>query len=505
MDMSAHDIGINGGINGGISRGVNGGINGDGPRSRRHALFSGPLSVRSLGLIVGAVDFLVILAAALASALIYHGLVLRAGIQVDRYVAIATISFINFAVIMGARGSYGAERLLDGRRDWREVALLWGVVVLVTLGLLFAGKVGGNVSRGAVGLFFLAGLGALLMWRSALARWTVAALGSGALGRRPVVLLASRGELAHVDAVATLERAGILPSATLIWDGKTPAERFAVLIDRAIEITRQQEIEAIVVLADWSEPQRIAEIQQALRAVPVPVHLLPDRNVARFMGGFGGRTRPAWRGLGGGILQRAPLGPAERAVKRTFDVAVAAAGLLALSPLLAVVAVAVKLDSRGPVLFRQTRNGFSGRPFRILKFRTMTVAEDGDAFRQAQRNDPRVTRVGRLLRKTSIDELPQLWNVLAGDMSIVGPRPHATKHNAEYQERIGAYAYRHHVKPGLTGWAQVNGCRGETATLSAMERRIEHDLYYVNHWSFLLDLRIVAKTLAIIWSDEQAV
>jgi undecaprenyl-phosphate galactose phosphotransferase/putative colanic acid biosynthesis UDP-glucose lipid carrier transferase len=498
MDMSAHDIGINGSISGGV--------NGDGPQSRRRALFAGPLSVRSLGLIVGAVDFLVILTAALGSALVYHGLVLRAGIQVDRYVAIAAISFVNFAVIMGARGAYGAERLLDGRREWREVALVWGVVVLVTLGLLFAGKVGGNVSRGAVGLFFVTGLGALLWWRAALARWTVAALQSGGLGRRPAVLLASRGELAHLDAVATLERAGITPSSTLTWDGRTPADHFAALIDRAIALTRQQEIDAIVVLADWSEPQRIAEIQQALRVVPVPVYLLPDRNVARFMGGsFGGSAGPASRGLGGSILQRAPLGTGERAVKRAFDVALAAAGLLVLSPLLAVIAIAVKLDSPGPILFRQTRNGFSDRPFRILKFRTMTVSEDGDAFRQAKRNDPRVTRVGRLLRKTSIDELPQLWNVLRGDMSIVGPRPHATRHNAEYQERIGAYAYRHHVKPGLTGWAQVNGHRGETATLHAMEKRIEHDLYYVNHWSFLLDLRIVAKTLRVIWSDEQAV
>jgi undecaprenyl-phosphate galactose phosphotransferase/putative colanic acid biosynthesis UDP-glucose lipid carrier transferase len=489
MDMSAHDIGFNG----------------DGPRSERRALFTGPLAVRSLGFIVGVVDFLVILAAALGSALVYHGLVLRVGIQVDRYAAIAAISFVNFAVIMAARGDYGAERLLEGRRDWREVVLAWGIVVLVTLGLLFAGKVGGNVSRGAVGLFFLTGLGAMLAWRSALARWTVAALGSGALSRRPVILFASRSELAHLDAAAMLGRFGIAPAATLTFDGKTPAEHFAALLERAIELTRQQEIDAIVVLADWSEPHCIAEIQQALRAVPVPVYLLPDRNVARFMGGANLASREPARGLARSILQRAPLGAGERAVKRTFDVALAAAGLFALSPLLAAVAIAVKLDSPGPVLFRQTRNGFSGRPFRILKFRTMTVSEDGDAFRQATRNDPRVTRVGRLLRKLSIDELPQLWNVLVGDMSIVGPRPHATRHNAEYQERIGAYAYRHHVKPGLTGWAQVNGYRGETSTLRAMEKRIEHDLYYVNHWSFLLDLRIVAKTLAVIWSDEQAV
>jgi len=484
MDMSAHDIGVHRG----------------GPGERRLP-FSLPLSVQSLGFVVGAVDFLVILAAALGSALIYHGLVLRAGIQIDRYVAIAVISFVDFAVIMGGRGAYGAERLLQARRDWREVAMVWAVVVLVTLGLLFVGKVGGNLSRGAVGLFFATGLGALLAWRSALARWTVAALRSGALSHRPVVLLASRGELEQIDAAETLERVGLVARTIFTWDGKTPAEHFAGLLDRAVDITRQHDIDSIVVLADWSEAHRIGEIQQALRAVPVPVYLLPDHNVARFMRS----GNMAMRGLGASVLQRAPLGAVERSVKRAFDVTLAASGLVALSPLLGLVALAVKFDSPGPVLFRQTRNGFSGRPFRILKFRTMTVSEDGDAFRQAKRDDPRVTRVGRFLRKTSIDELPQLWNVLTGDMSIVGPRPHATRHNAEYQERIGAYAYRHHVKPGLTGWAQVNGYRGETSTLSAMERRIEHDLYYVNHWSFLLDLKIVAKTLQVIWSDEQAV
>ncbi|HVZ14739.1 MAG TPA: undecaprenyl-phosphate glucose phosphotransferase [Bauldia sp.] len=481
--MSAHDIGVQG-------QG----------RSERRLPFTVPLSVQSLGFVVGAVDFLVILAAALGSALLYHGLVLRTGIQVDRYTAIAGISFVNFAVIMGARSAYGAGRLLEGRRNWREVGLVWAVVVLVTLGLLFAGKVGGNVSRGAVGLFFATGLGALLAWRSALARWTAAALARGALARRSVALLASRTELAHVDAYATLERAGMAAVATLTWDEKTPAEHFENLLERAVEIARQNEMDSVVVLADWAAPQRIAGMQQALRAVPLPVYLLPDRNVARFMLGAA-----ATRGLEACVLQRAPLGPGERAAKRAFDVALAVAGLLVLSPLLLFVAVAVKLDSPGAVLFRQTRNGFSGRPFRILKFRTMTVSEDGAAFRQAKRNDPRVTRVGRFLRKTSVDELPQLWNVLAGDMSIVGPRPHATHHNAEYQERIGAYAYRHHVKPGLTGWAQVNGYRGETSTLGAMEKRIEHDLYYVNHWSFLLDLKIVARTLQVIWSDEQAV
>jgi lipopolysaccharide/colanic/teichoic acid biosynthesis glycosyltransferase len=150
-----------------------------------------------------------------------------------------------------------------------------------------------------------------------------------------------------------------------------------------------------------------------------------------------------------------------------------------------------------PVLFTQTRNGFNGRSFRIFKFRTMSVFEDGPQIRQATRNDPRVTSVGRWLRRTSIDELPQLFNVLGGSMSLVGPRPHAVAHNTEYERIVANYAFRYHVKPGISGWAQVNGFRGETSTVNLMEKRVELDLWYVSNWSFWLDVRILWKTLTL--------
>ena len=168
--------------------------------------------------------------------------------------------------------------------------------------------------------------------------------------------------------------------------------------------------------------------------------------------------------------------------------------LLALSPLLAIVAAAIKLDSPGPVIFRQRRNGFNGRQFEIYKFRTMNVLEDGAVIRQAKKRDNRVTAVGRLLRRSSIDELPQLFNVLKGDMSLVGPRPHALAHDDEYGKLIANYAFRHHVKPGITGWAQVNGFRGETLRIESMMERIEADLWYINNWSLWLDLRIMLAT-----------
>jgi undecaprenyl-phosphate galactose phosphotransferase/putative colanic acid biosynthesis UDP-glucose lipid carrier transferase len=168
--------------------------------------------------------------------------------------------------------------------------------------------------------------------------------------------------------------------------------------------------------------------------------------------------------------------------------------LVALGPLLAAVGILIRLESPGPLIFRQRRKGFNGREFTIFKFRTMNVLEDGSVIAQARRNDTRVTRVGRILRATSIDELPQLVNVLLGHMSIVGPRPHAVAHDDGYTKLISKYAFRQHVKPGLTGWAQVNGYRGETVHLEMMERRVDCDLWYIKNWSFWFDLRILVLT-----------
>jgi Undecaprenyl-phosphate glucose phosphotransferase len=199
-------------------------------------------------------------------------------------------------------------------------------------------------------------------------------------------------------------------------------------------------------------------------------------------------------------VSRPPLSSADLAVKRAVDVVGSLSGLLLLSPLLLFVSIAIKLDSRGPIFFRQLRHGFNNEPIQVIKFRSMHVVEDGRMFTQATRNDSRVTRVGRLIRRTSIDEIPQLINVLHGDMSIVGPRPHATAHNELFKKRILRLVRRHNVKPGITGWAQINGCRGETDTLEKMQRRVEYDLYYIDNWSVLLDMKIIMMTLFAVLS-----
>lgn len=191
----------------------------------------------------------------------------------------------------------------------------------------------------------------------------------------------------------------------------------------------------------------------------------------------------------------APLNDVGHLLKRSFDIAAAGFGLLLLSPLLLAVAATIRMTSAGPAFYRQERRGFNGRNFYILKFRSMRVMEDGRSMRQAQVNDPRITPVGHFIRRTSIDELPQLINVMRGEMSLVGPRPHAISHDDELSEKFELYAQRQRIKPGITGWAQVNGYRGDTSTQDKIEARTLHDLYYTENWSLLLDIWIVLLTV----------
>jgi polysaccharide biosynthesis protein PslA len=195
------------------------------------------------------------------------------------------------------------------------------------------------------------------------------------------------------------------------------------------------------------------------------------------------------------LFMRKPMSDAAVFVKRAMDIAASSIGLLLLVPVFAVVAIAIRIESPGPIFFRQERRGFNGESFVIWKFRSMRVTESGRAMRQAQRDDPRVTRVGRFLRASSIDELPQLVNVLIGQMSIVGPRPHAISHDDELGSQLATYAHRQRIKPGITGWAQVNGFRGETSTFDQVEGRILHDLHYIDNCSVFLDVWIIILTV----------
>ena len=207
------------------------------------------------------------------------------------------------------------------------------------------------------------------------------------------------------------------------------------------------------------------------------------------------------RQIGAEVMPREAPG---LAAKRFLDVSISLILILLFLTVLAIIASAIWFESGAPILFRQHRGGWKGKPFMVLKFRTMRVLEDGAGVAQATRDDPRVTRVGRFLRRTSLDELPQLWNVVRGHMSLVGPRPHALAHDQHYTRLISRYPLRHRMKPGITGLAQVGGLRGETATLESMAARVEADIRYIDHWTFWSDIRILVATARVVFFDRSA-
>jgi putative colanic acid biosynthesis UDP-glucose lipid carrier transferase len=272
------------------------------------------------------------------------------------------------------------------------------------------------------------------------------------------------------------------------------------VVDKVINLCRTSDIQEIMLFVDPERMSSVRWVARRLRLLPLPVTFVPFGSLAQLFQ----RSRSDIGDTVAIELQRAALSPTEQAVKRGIDILFSATGLIVLSPILLAVAIAIRWETPGPILFRQTRHGFNGRPFAIYKFRSMTVMENGDVVRQAQKDDDRITRVGRWLRRLSIDELPQLINVFIGDMSLVGPRPHASAHDRYFTSAIEKYAFRHHVKSGITGWAQVCGARGETDTLDKMRRRVELDLWYINNWSIWLDFSIMVRTVFVVLAGENA-
>jgi Undecaprenyl-phosphate glucose phosphotransferase len=418
---------------------------------------------------------------------------------IQTYAAIGVLTLTNVSAILAARGDYRVSNLVSFYRQARDLTITWTGVFLILVGVAFSLKVSANLSRGATLTFFALGLGGMVAWRRFLAQVLGYALSAGAFAPRNVILIGERSRLAASPAISEIRRCGYTPIHTFEIEqeervkGNKPSLQLRATIEKAIEAARSESVAEVLLLIGWEQSWTIERITKMLSVLPLSVYLVPDENVVRLLGRPAINIGTTWAAE----IQRAPLTRTEQFVKRCFDMIGATSVLLLLSPVMLLTALLIKLDSHGPVLFFQTRNGFNGRAFRIVKFRSMHVLEDGNAIRQATRTDPRVTRLGRWLRRTNIDELPQLFNVLNGDMSLVGPRPHAAAHNNEYDKLIANYALRNHVKPGITGWAQVNGYRGETPTTDLMEQRVAYDLSYINNWSMWLDIRILFRTLML--------
>jgi Undecaprenyl-phosphate glucose phosphotransferase len=462
------------------------------PRTR------GLLAFHSLGPVALCCDLVIIVGVSALSGMLYHTAVFSSFGPVETFFGVGALTAVNFSAIMAALGAYRPEALSSAWKQVRDTSKVWLFAFFLLSVVAFSLKTSETYSRGATLTFFALGWTVVVGWRLLIARFIDQSLTAGGFAEQKTILLADKAQLDGCNVIAELKRYGYRPvrifdlAVSQLSAANSPTQ-FGNLAEELLELSRVHKVACVFLLVSWDNRTAVEQVMAFLRILSVPVYLLPDRNVAHFLDKrivSIGTTRTA-------ELKRAPLTPAEQATKRTIDILLATLVLVMLAPLMGLVALAIKLETRGPAFFTQARNGFNGRPFRIYKFRTMSVLEDGPVIRQATKNDPRVTTLGRLLRRANIDELPQLFNVLAGDMSLVGPRPHAAAHNSEYERIIANYAYRYHVKPGLTGWAQIHGLRGETLTVDRMAERIEFDLWYVNNWSLWLDLKIMLRTLLV--------
>ncbi len=448
------------------------------------------LSARTLPVIAAFLDFILLTIVTFEAGATYHYLAFEILPSPAFYFA-ATVGMVALFVLQGGLArDYSTKSLRNAREQLRLVFGRWNIAFSVFVVALFMIQATDFYSRGAIISQYAAGVVAALAVRLLMSRLVEEGLRRGIIRGRKVIMI-GRKEILN-DVQASLKRDGVgTDIIDVIALDPNDARSKCSALQRVKDICRHVNVEDIVIALPWQEHVHIRDFVEGLSTVPATVHLAPDQSwvwihdlvLARV-----GRVHTL-------RLARAPLTLKDRSLKRAFDIVVAGALLAISAPLLLMIAICIKLDSDGPVLFRQRRNGFNQREFRVFKFRTMTTMDDGDVIRQAERNDSRVTSVGRLLRKTNLDEIPQLLNVLAGDMSLVGPRPHAVAHDNEYEERIRLYASRHKVKPGITGWAQVNGLRGETDTVDKMARRVEHDLFYIDHWSVLFDIKIMLTTI----------
>jgi putative colanic acid biosynthesis UDP-glucose lipid carrier transferase len=449
-----------------------------------------PIHYDSLERLAIAADLATIVLASVFSGLSYHLQESGTPGDVGKSLGSAILVSALFISLMKIRGMYRPTELLVLRNQIRAVCLAWTSVFLLLAGTVFALKIGNEISRGTSMLFAMFGLFALIVHRSVLRDLVAKGLAKRRFSGRNIVLITDHSQMG-ASLIHSLTGLGFRVEGYFIFPPPgADSRRRERVIAKVIEHIRGSDVEEIVVGADPNRWSELRTLVAELRVLPVPVSFVPLGAASEIF------RRPS-RELGNAIcveLQRGPLTSFEHAAKRGVDVLFAGVAFTALLPLLGIVAVAIKLDSSGPILFRQKRCGFNGKCFQIRKFRTMSVLEDGPSIIQAQFADKRVTRLGTWLRRTSIDELPQLLNVLDGSMSLVGPRPHAVAHDNQFDKIVRNYAFRRRVKPGLTGWAQVNGCRGPTPTAASIERRVEYDLWYIDNWSLRFDFAILLQT-----------
>jgi polysaccharide biosynthesis protein PslA len=454
-------------------------------------------------------DFVAILIAGAAAFSFYLVSILGNPADFERYGLTAAMGAIIFAFFMRKTGAYEFERLEQFRWQLSHIGMIWAATTSMMISAAFLTKVVETYSRGWSITYFTLCLGSFLLirlvLRGMLRRWRskgrltrlVAIVGTEEVAERLIAKLESAGstelEIAGVfDARATRSRAAV---------GGYPVR--GTLRD-LVSFAQTNRLDEVVIALPLRAAERIGEIVNAVRMLPVDIRLGIDAIPGSFpITGIGTTASvPVIK------IQERPLKHWNGVIKGAEDRLLGALALFVFSPLMIIIAAIIRIDSSGPIFFVQDRFGFNNRPIRVFKFRTMHVDRgDPSGAQRTIRNDPRITRVGRFLRASSLDELPQLFNVLRGEMSLVGPRAHAVAMKAGdrlYHEAVGEYFQRHKVRPGMTGWAQVNGFRGEIAGIESARNRVAYDLHYIEHWSLWLDLKVLLMTVRALCSRQNA-
>jgi Undecaprenyl-phosphate glucose phosphotransferase len=422
---------------------------------------------------------------------------------------LVTTLFAN--VLFNAARTHRVATYRTAAQQCGRVLAAWSMVFTILLALAFLLKSGELVSRVWLVSWYVSGAIVLVAFRLSLRALVLQWTAGGKLRRRTVIVGGGQDAEVLVDSIN--ESAGVDVRLLGLFDDRVDErspESVAGLaklgkVSDLIEFARQTRVDLVIVSMPLSAEKRVLEMLNQLWVLPVDIRLSAHMSKLRF-------TSKAYSYVGDvPVFDMAdrPISDWNLVFKWLFDKVVAVTALVLLSPVMLATAIAVKLDSKGPVFFKQKRHGFNNELIEVFKFRSMrTDMSDASAAKLVTKDDPRVTRVGRFIRKTSLDELPQLFNVLRGELSVVGPRPHALQAKADnklYYEAVEGYFARHKVKPGITGWAQIHGWRGETDTVDKIMQRVQHDLYYIEKWSILLDLYILVVTpFALLSKSENA-
>lgn len=407
--------------------------------------------------------------------------------------------------VLGALLTWAAMGAVDAYRPWRGAGLLqdagliigaWLVVICALLFIAWGVKFTDAYSRLVVGGWFVLSPLALVLLHVA-ERAFLRTLHKNGRNTRTAVIVGA-GDLGQILAARIISAEWMGIRILGFFDDDTRKEEKRIqdvpVLGKGSDVSayvRHRHVDQVYLALPMRAEKRMRELFDALQDCTASVFLAPDLFIFELLGA---REQDV-DGLPVFALCDTPLSGPFGIVKRMEDIILSLIILLSIFPLMLLIAIGIRLSSQGSVFFKQYRYGLNGKQIKVYKFRTMTVCENGDEVRQAKHCDPRVTRFGAFLRRTSLDELPQFYNVLQGRMSIVGPRPHAVAHNEQYRKLIRSYMWRHKVRPGITGWAQVNGWRGETDTLDKMKKRVEYDLDYIRRWSVWLDIKIILLTV----------